>query len=113
MSWNVIQELAALTLVVVFVIDKSGAKDTLLRVVSVALGREVSSLRPLTCSLCSTWWLGLLWLLIRGAFSIEGVAVVAMLALMTRPMNDLLGALTDALGAIVRMIDNLTNKVWK
>lgn len=111
MNWTITRELAALTLTIVFIVDRSGMKDTMLKGVSVMLHRRVESFRPFTCSLCCTWWLGLFWLLIRGAFCIEGVAVVAILSMLTRPLNDLLGAVTDALGAVVRVIDKLLTKI--
>lgn len=62
-------DLVLIAVVVCFVVDVSGAMKNFKK--------------PFSCSLCSTWWTGLIYLLITKQFSIIGVAWVAFLAMMT------------------------------
>ena len=78
-------ELLLLAAVVVFIVDFSGWKETVLKVATRWVRRHgrlepVTSLKPFTCSLCSVWWCCLAWSLIRGEFSLGTVAASAGLA---------------------------------
>lgn len=44
---------------------------------------EALRLRPFDCSLCLTWWAGLVWCLCRGDFSLLAVAECALAAAST------------------------------
>lgn len=62
-------DLILLAVVVSFVVDISGALRNFKK--------------PLSCSLCMTWWLGLIYLLVSGNFTLVGVALVAFLSMMS------------------------------
>ena len=81
---NIYTDLLCVWAVVVFVVDVSGFRETLLGWASRFTGRyglpPVRSLRPFTCSLCMTWWCCLLWALIRGQLTLPVVAFAGLLA---------------------------------
>lgn len=81
-----LRDLLLLAMVVVFIIDVSGFKETLLRLFSALYKHEVTSMRPFTCSLCMTWWTGLIWLIASGSFSLPGLAALAVVASLTKPI---------------------------
>ena len=87
-------ELLLVAAVVVFVVDLSGFTQTWLGWLSKFTARygygPVRELRPLSCSLCMTWWCCLLWTLTRGQFSIYTVAASAGLAFFSNTVNDVL-----------------------
>lgn len=101
---QIVADLALIMWVCVFVIDASGFRDTVLALASRILGGPVKSLKPLTCSLCMTWWLGLAYLLVTRSFSIGGVAMVAAVALISQPVASLVGALLDFINRIINKI---------
>lgn len=74
-------QLLFLTCIVVYVVDLSGWTDTLLRLASRFTARygygPVRSLRPFTCSLCSTWWAGIAYALITGHLTLPVIAYIA------------------------------------
>lgn len=107
-------DIILITAVTVFVIDLSGAKDTLLDVVNLwarPRGWEFKSLKPFTCSLCTTWWLGLAYLLATRQLSMGSVALVALCSYMTVPVQEALLLVWDAarklIGTLQKLIDKL------
>ena len=87
-------ELLLLAAIVVYIVDLSGFKDTILSVASRFTARHgyppVKSLRPFTCSLCSVWWTCLAWAAIRGQFSLPLVAYSAALSFFSLTLYELL-----------------------
>ena len=83
-------DLLFLTLVVVFIVDLSGWTDTWLGWLSRWLGHPVLSLKPFSCSLCMTWWSGIVYLLVTGRFCLPLLAYVALLAFLSLPISELL-----------------------
>ena len=106
----VFANLTLLMLAVVFIVDLSGWTDTWKRWLSLWLGIPVGRVRPFDCSLCSTFWLGSLYLLIVRALTLPNFAAVCLLAWLAAPTADLLTALrygiTTAIELIKRFIDN-------
>lgn len=85
---NTYFDLLMIQWIVVFIIDISGAidalKSTIARVIS--KGKFHSSnycLKPLDCSLCMTFWSGLIYMLITSAFSFGHVAYLCFLSATT------------------------------
>jgi hypothetical protein len=76
--------LLLLACLVVWVVDCSGFTDTLLGWASKFTARygygPVRSLRPFTCSLCATWWSGIVYALAVGQFSLPVLVYIAALA---------------------------------
>lgn len=91
------------TVVVVFVVDLSGVTSVLLRVVSAWSGRQFKSLRPFTCSLCMTWWVGLACCAAWRCLDWPHVAYVAVLAFLTTSIVDTLRLFKDSITAIINV----------
>lgn len=83
---TLIAELLLIAAICVFIVDVSGWTQTWKGMLarwthaSSAEGR----LRPFDCSLCCTWWAGLLWCLFTGQFSLGAVAGCALAAASSR-----------------------------
>lgn len=76
--------LLLLACIVTWLVDCSGATDTLLSLVSRFTRRygygPVTSLRPFTCDLCATWWACLIYAICTGNFTLPVIAWCAALA---------------------------------
>ena len=83
-------DLLFLTFVVVYIVDVSGWTDTWLGWLSRWLGHTVTSLKPFSCSLCMTWWSGILYLLITGRFCLPLLAYVAALSWLSFTLSEVL-----------------------
>lgn len=109
-----VKDLLILTAVTVFVVDLSGFSDTLLgwanRIVR-PYGRRFTQLRPFTCSLCATWWLGLLYLLITRQLSIQGVGLVALCSLSTTVAANALMLVKDFALAVLDLLQRMVNRI--
>ena len=105
-----IQDLALITLIVVYLVDLSGGVSSLKQFIWKhcldGKGRYPYSfrLRPLDCSLCLTWWTGLVYLWITQEFSLENVALVAMFSYFTSQLASLLRLVSEMINNVLRWI---------
>lgn len=98
--------------VVVFVVDVSGFSDFVCRVwAKVIHVRKVESVKPFTCSLCSTWWACLVVALCERSFTFEAVAVAAGLALFADTIAQAFFLVREAIGAIIRLCYKLIDRI--
>lgn len=83
-------ELTMLTVVVVFIVDVSGFLDTIKSWLSKWLDKKVSTLKPFDCSLCMTWWAGIVYAIFQNEFTLHVVTFVCGLAVMAYPISELI-----------------------
>lgn len=91
-------QLLLLAWVVVFIIDLSGVTAS----VSGWMGRQLR--KPFSCSLCMTWWLGLVWSACAGSFAWPTVAYVAALAYLTPVFGTVATGIRDLLLRLLNKI---------
>lgn len=96
---SIYAQLLLLAWVVVFIVDLSGVTDS----VAGWLGRERLR-KPLSCSLCMTWWTGLAWALATGTFSVGVLAYIAALAWCAQYFRALAVALDDFIKRLINKI---------
>ena len=87
---NPYTDLLFLTVIVVFIVDVSGFTESWLHALSRWLRHQVTSLKPFSCSLCMTWWSGLIYLIITGRFCLPLIAYVALMAFLSLPISEFL-----------------------
>lgn len=100
-----------MTLTISFVIDLSGAVDALKLFVSRILTKNKISttnftLKPFDCSLCTTWWVGLLYLLVTNNFTYPMVAFVAVLSLFADVFSNILLLMKDVIINLIKICQN-------
>lgn len=105
--------LLIIAIIIVFCIDLSGGMDHLNRWVWSKLYKGIKyvdwSIPLFGCSLCMTWWIGLLYILITSQFSILMVGYIALLAFMTPIIKDIMILLKDASTKLIDVIYKLIN----
>ena len=67
-------------------------------------------LKPFDCSLCSTFWIGLIYLLLTKSFTIPYIGYVALLAYLTPVIKDILFFIKDILTKAINTIYNILIK---
>jgi len=102
-------ELLLLQLIIVFIIDISGFVDTMKSKLAKLLtnGKFKSSdfrLRPFDCSLCATFWTGIIYLLITHQFTIPLFAFVCLLSATTTISKDVYFTIVDV---IIKLLDKI------
>ena len=102
-----------LTCIIVFIIDLSGFVDEMVKRLYykyIKVGDYhtlIPKLKPLTCSLCLSFWAGIIYLLITSQFTILMLGYVCLLAFLTPIIGDILVMIKDALNKIINLIYKL------
>lgn len=95
-----------LQLIIVFIIDLSGVIEDGIEPMLAKFfkQRKVKLKKPFCCSLCMTTWIGLIYILIKGCFTIPMIGYVLLLAFLTPIANNLLIMVREALIKITTII---------
>lgn len=112
----VILNLFLITFIVVFIVDVSGAVDSLKSGIKWVLtnGKMKNSnydLKPLSCSLCMTFWIGLIYLLCTSNFTISYIACVCLLSASTGLLKDFWFLCEDIIKTIINIFYKLIDKL--
>lgn len=112
----VIYELLIIAVIVVFIVDISGAIDSLKTALKWLLtkGKMKDSnyiLKPFDCSLCMIFWCGLVYLLITGNFTITYVGFVCLLACFSDILKNAILLVEDIIKTIYKLFYKLIDKV--
>ena len=102
-----------LTCIIVFVIDLSGFVDEMVKRLYykyIKVGDYhtlIPKLKPFTCSLCLSFWAGLIYLLITSQFNILMIGYVCLLAFLSPIIGDILVMIKDVINKIINLIYKL------
>lgn len=102
-----------LTCIIVFIIDLSGFVDEMVKRLYykyIKVGDYhtlIPKLKPLTCSLCLTFWAGIIYLLITSQFTILMLGYVCLLAFLSPIIGDILIMIKDVINKIINLIYKL------
>lgn len=101
-----IEILLIIQFLTVFVIDYSGAvEDLLTPIVKRLTGSKIGHIgKPFNCSLCSTLWLGLLYIIIAGLPFFPYIALVALLSILTPVTYALINFVKDLLFKVLEWL---------
>lgn len=109
-----ILNLLILQLIVVFIVDLSGVMTSIKHLIWKWLKGNKPykdfELKPFTCSLCSAFWTGLIYLLITHSFTIPYIAFVALLAFLASTAGSLLQLIKDALDTLIYILNKWINR---
>lgn len=106
----VVFDLFLIAVIVVCIVDISGFIDTL----KSALNKVITkgkfsnsnySLKPLDCSLCSTFWIGLGYLIIYNSVSLLNIAILLLIAISTPIINDIIRLIQDLITKLIQVIE--------
>lgn len=102
-------DLFFITVTIVFCVDLSGLIPKLSKKVFKLLYKGVFytgwRLPLIGCSLCSSWWCGILYLIITNQFSFALLAYVALLSFLTPVIKDLMIFIKDLFIKILNLYD--------
>lgn len=109
-----ILDIMLICIIVVYIIDLSGAPEHLFKpIIRKLLGIKPSqqiSIGPLECSLCLTFWLGLGYLLFTGNFNLLGLCVVVIASFFSSTIKGIIFFIKELLENFIwNMNDKLNN----
>lgn len=110
----ILLNLFILQLIIVFIVDLSGVMTYVKKRIWKWLKGEKPykdfELKPFGCSLCMTFWVGLIYLLITHSFTIPYIAYVCLLAFLASTTASALQLIKDTLDTLLYFITRRINK---
>ena len=114
MIMNTIINLFLISIIVCFIIDCSGFFTFVKKFVASRLEGKYKNLKYedikipfVTCSLCSVWWIGIIYLLCISEFTIFNLTIVALLALLSSNISGLMLTMKDYISAFENWLQKL------
>jgi hypothetical protein len=102
-------DLFLITLITVFIVDISGIIDSVEASLSKWLKGKVRIPKPFSCSLCMTWWVGLIYILCLGEFNLINISLVALFAHLSGVLGTLLVFVREILIWVIEKAYNALN----
>lgn len=104
-----ITDLLIMTCVIVWIIDLTDIVEVIKKQIwkYVWNGKKEYkeyTLKPIDCSLCMTWWTGLIYLIIVGKFNLMMIGLVGLLSFLTPVIRDGLNLIKDILINSINLI---------
>lgn len=95
-------------LICVFVIDYSGIIEELDKVLTKVFKSRVPLHipKPFSCSLCSTWWAGLIYLLTISQFNLLNIAILGIVCTLTPEMLSIIYFIKDLINKVFDLLEN-------
>ena len=95
-------QLLFVALAVIFIVDLSGFRETILEVASRVAGKRIRELRPFTCSLCMTFWTTLVFAIATGYISLPVAAYCCLLSFASDTIAQAAIFIRECLKALLR-----------
>lgn len=105
-------DLFYISLILVFIIDISGFTNSLRDAISkyytkklkINIDPEEVKLPYITCSLCSVWWTGIIYLFVTHNISLYGLSLVGIYSALTSVMANFMQLILDLCNSIISKI---------
>lgn len=105
---EVILNLVIIGVICVFVIDYSGFIENIEKYVSSLVGHPVKIPKPFSCSLCSSFWAGIIYLIAINQFSFLNLFFVVLNCSMTKVYLHIIYTMREFFDRILFLFDRLT-----
>lgn len=98
-----------ISIIVVCIVDISGFVDTVKSTISKILtngkfNTADYTLKPIDCSLCMTFWIGLGFLIYHNSVSLLNIAILLLIAISTPIIHDIIRLILDIFSKIINII---------
>ena len=103
-------DLLAIATIMVFITDISGVITHIESNIARWLEMKTVHIKLLECSLCQSWWLGLIYLLFTGSLTIVNIAIVALIAYSTTIIKEIYYIISDIITWILSIIQKILSK---
>ena len=105
-----ILNLLLIAFIMVNLIDLSGFITEVEKILSKWLKINAHITKPFSCSYCSTHWLGLFYILLKGEFSLVNYSILLLICFLTPEINDICILIKQAIQRVLGTFFDLTDR---
>lgn len=105
-----ILDLLLISIITCFIIDISGIIENMEWYLSKWLGGKVIIPKPFSCSLCSIFWIGLIWIITHGQFTLLNIVFVCLFAALSEEITGMLLIIKHTIHKVLDVIELLITK---
>lgn len=81
-------DLLLLAVITIYIVDLSGFTESWRSALTRALkAKSLKPIRPFDCSLCMTWWVGIIYAVCNGSVTLPVLAFIAALSFLSLPIS--------------------------
>lgn len=81
-------DLLLIAAITIYIVDLSGFTESWRSALTRALkAKSLKPIRPFDCSLCMTWWVGIIYALCKGSLTLPVLAYIAALSFLSLPIS--------------------------
>ena len=95
-----------LTTIIVFIIDIAGFIEEVELLLGKWLKIKAKIPKPFSCSLCTTWWGGLLYIIILGKFNLFNIMIIALFSILTPILKNIIIFTKEFINYIIEKLFN-------
>lgn len=100
-----------ITICVVFIVDISGVIDSIKGFLSLWSGKNILHLKPFDCSLCMTFWVGLVYILCYHSLTLENILLLCLCSSVSSIIADVYTLILETLKVLIRVMFDLIEKI--
>ena len=104
---NIVFDLFLIQFIIVNLIDLSGFIQELETMLGKWLHIRAKIPKPFSCSYCLTWWVGLIYLIATGNFTLPYIAILLTFSYLTECTRELIYLFNDIIIKILQIIHKL------
>ena len=83
-------DILILSVVVDWIVDVSGFTQSWMGALERWIGRPIKPVKPFACSLCMSWWTGIVYAIVTNNITIPVIGYCALLSYLSFPISQLL-----------------------
>lgn len=106
-----ILDLLMISVIICFIIDISGIIENIEWYLGKWLGGKVIIPKPFSCSLCLTFWVGLIWLIVQGEVTLFNIMAVCLLSALTEQITNTITLFKQLIARLQDAIQDLITKL--
>lgn len=106
-----ILDLLMISVIICFIIDISGIIENIEWYLGKWLGGKVIIPKPFSCSLCLTFWVGLIWLIVQGEVTLFNIMAVCLLSALTEQITNAITLFKQLIARLQDAIQDLITKL--
>jgi hypothetical protein len=100
-----------ISVIICFIIDISGIIENIEWYLGKWLGGKVIIPKPFSCSLCLTFWVGLIWLIVQGEVTLFNIMAVCLLSALTEQITNTITLFKQLIARLQDAIQDLITKL--